>query len=81
MDNNGNFTLEILVVGMIILMILGIISVASEISQEKISKSVENNNIEKAISEVADTLINDPGSPINWEDFKSKRVGLSLIHI
>ena len=74
MDNNGNFTLEILVVGMIILMILGIISVASEISQEKISKSVENNNIEKAISEVADTLINDPGSPINWEDFKSKRV-------
>ena len=40
MDNNGNFTLEILVVGMIILMILGIISVASEISQEKISKSI-----------------------------------------
>ena len=80
MDNNGNFTLEILVVGMIILMILGIISVASEISQEKISKSVENNNIEKAISEVADTLINDPGSPINWEDFKSKRVGLAIIN-
>ena len=46
MDNNGNFTLEILVVGMIIILILGIISVASEISQEKISKSVENNNID-----------------------------------
>ena len=45
MDNNGNFTLEILVVGMIIILILGIISVASEVSQEKISKSVENNNI------------------------------------
>ncbi|WP_407424453.1 hypothetical protein [Methanobrevibacter sp.] len=80
MDNNGNFTLEILVVGMIIILILGIISVASEISQEKISKSVENNNIEKTISEVADSLINDPGMPINWEDFKSKRVGLAIIN-
>lgn len=80
MDNNGNFTLEILVVGMIIILILGIISVASEVSQEKISKSVENNNIEKTISEVADSLINDPGIPINWEDFKSKRVGLAIIN-
>lgn len=80
MDNKGNFTLEILVVGMIIILILGIISVASEISQEKISKSVENNNIEKTISEVADSLINDPGIPINWEDFKSKRVGLAIIN-
>lgn len=81
MDNNGNFTLEILVVGMIIILILGIISFASEISQEKISKSVENNNIEKTISEVVDTLINDPGTPINWEDFKSQRVGLAIINV
>ncbi len=81
MDNNENFTLEILVVGMIIILILGIISFASEISQEKISKSVENNNIEKTISEVVDTLINDPGTPINWEDFKSQRVGLAIINV
>ena len=80
MDNKGNFTLEIVVVGMIILLTLGIIAFASEVSQEKISKSVENNNIEKTISEVADSLINDPGTPINWEDFKSKRVGLAIIN-
>lgn len=80
MDNRGNFTLEIVVVGIIILMILGIISLATELSQEKISKGVENNNIEKTITEVADTLINDPGTPINWEDFKSKRVGLAIIN-
>ena len=80
MDNNGNFTLEILVVGMIVIMILGIISVASEVSQEKISKSAESGNIEKTISEVADILINDPGTPINWEDYKSKRVGLAIIN-
>ena len=80
MDDNGNFTLEIVVVGMIILLILGITALATEISQEKISKSVENNNIEKTISEVADTLINDPGTPINWEDYKSIRVGLAIIN-
>ena len=80
MDNKGNFTLEIVVVGIIILLILGITSFVSEVSQEKISKSVESNNIEKTINEVADTLINDPGTPINWEDFKSKRVGLAIIN-
>ncbi|MBR6025071.1 MAG: hypothetical protein IK044_09000 [Methanobrevibacter sp.] len=80
MDNNGNFTLEIVVVGIMILLILGITSFVSEVSQEKISKSVENNNIEKTINEVADSLINDPGMPINWEDFKSKRVGLAIIN-
>lgn len=80
MDNKGNFTLEIVVVGIIILLGLGITSFVSEVSQEKISKSVEENNIEKTINEVADNLINDPGTPINWEDFKSKRVGLAIIN-
>lgn len=80
MDNNGNFTLEIVIVGMIILLILGITALANELSQEKISKSAENNNIEKTISEVADTLINDPGTPINWEDYKSIRVGLAIVN-
>ena len=75
MDNKGNFTLEIVVVGIIILLALGITSFVSEVSQEKISKSVEENNIEKTINEVADNLINDPGTPINWEDFKSKNEG------
>ena len=79
MDNKGNFTLEIVVVGIVILLILGITSLASEISQEKISKNVENSNIEKTINEVVDTLINDPGTPINWEDFKPKRIGLAII--
>ena len=80
MDNKGNFTLEIVVVGIMILLILGITSFVSEVSQEKISKSVEENNIEKTINEVADSLINDPGIPINWEDFKSKRVGLAIVN-
>ena len=80
MDNRGNFTLEIVVVGIIILLVLGIIALSSEMSHEKISKSVESSNIEKYIEEVADSLINDPGTPINWEDFKPKRVGLAIIN-
>lgn len=79
-DNRGNFTLEIIVVAMIILLILGVVTLATELSEEKISKSTESNNIEKTLSEVCDSLINNPGIPINWEDFKSKRVGLAIIN-
>lgn len=80
MDNKGNFTLEIVVAGMIIILILGIISLASEVSEEKISKTVENNNIEKTLSEIADSLINDPGKPIVWENYKPSRIGLAIIN-
>ena len=80
MDNRANITLEIMVLGIFILLILGIISFATEISSEKISKSVENNNIEKTITETADYLINNPGIPPNWDDFKSKRVGLAIVN-
>ena len=57
MDNKGNFTLEIVVVGIVILLILGITSLASEISQEKISKNVENSNIEKTINDEEDEIL------------------------
>ncbi len=80
MDNRGNFTLEIVVVGIIILLMLGIILATTELSDEKISKSVESNNIEKTITEVCDSLINDAGTPINWEDFKAKRIGLATVN-
>lgn len=80
MDNRGNITFEIMVVALIILLILGIIAFASEVASEKISKSVENNNIEKTITETADYLINNPGIPPNWDDFKSKRVGLAIFN-
>ena len=80
MDNRGNFTLEILVVAIVIILILGIIALATEISSEKISKGIETDNIEKTINEVCDSLINDPGVPQNWEDFEAKRVGLAIVN-
>lgn len=79
LDNRGNFTLEILVVAIIILLILGVLAITIELSTEKISKSVESNNIEKTITETCDYLINNPGIPKNWDDFKSKRIGLAII--
>ena len=79
-DNRGNFTLEIVVVAIIILLILGVIALSSELSNEKISKSVENNNIEKTITETCDYLINNPGIPKNWDDYKSKRIGLAIVN-
>ena len=80
MDSRGNFTLEIVVIGIIIVLILGMISFAFEASGDKLSKSVENQNIEKIISESCDNLINNPGIPQNWEDFKAKRVGLAIVN-
>ena len=80
MDSRGNFTLEIVVTGIIIVLILGMISFALEASGDKLSKSVENQNIEKIISESCDNLINNPGIPQNWEDFKAKRVGLAIVN-
>lgn len=79
LDNHGNFTLEILVVAIIILLILGVLAIAIELSTEKISKSVESNNIEKTITETCDYLINNPGIPKNWDDYKSKIIGLAII--
>ncbi len=80
MDNKGNFTLEIMVVLIIIILILGIIAFATEGSLEKISNNVENNNIEKTINEITDNLINNPGVPNNWEEFKPNTVGLAIVN-
>ncbi len=80
MDNRGNFTLEIMVALIIIIAILGIIAFATQNSLEKLSNNVESDNVEKMLNEVADSLINNPGIPNNWEDFKAKRMGLAIVN-
>ena len=80
MDNRGNFTLEIMVVLIIIILILGIIAFSTESSLEKISNNVENNNIEKTVNEIADNLINNPGVPNNWEEYKPNTIGLAIVN-
>lgn len=80
MDNRANNTLEILVVGFIIILILGLITYSSEMVEERLSKNVENKNIEEILTQTCEYLINNPGDPINWENYKSKRVGLAIVN-
>ena len=78
MDKKGNFTLEIIASLIIILIIIESISIASEITSQKITKNVENENIEVLLNEFIDNLINNPGS-YNWQDYGYGNVGSSKI--
>mgnify|MGYP000081679941 FL=1 len=77
MDKKGNFTLEIIASLIIILIIIESISIASEITSQKITKNVENENIEVLLNEFIDNLINNPGS-YNWQDYGYGNVGLAI---
>lgn len=77
MDKKGNFTLEIIVLLIIILMIIGVISIVSENTSQKITRSVENENIENILNEFIDNLINNPGSK-HWQNYEYKNIGLAI---
>ena len=80
MDCRGNITIEIAVVLIIILMIVGIILSINEISTQKIVKQGENEHIETFIEETVVNLINNPGTPNNWEVNKKGTPGLAIIN-
>lgn len=80
MDCRGNITIEIAVVLIIILMIVGIILSINEISTQKIVKQSENEHIETFIEETVVNLINNPGTPNNWEVNKKGTPGLAIIN-
>lgn len=80
MDNRGSSTIEIAVILIIILMIFGVIMSSIEKTENKITKTQETNNMEKLISEVVDNLINNPGSPNNWEEYGKGTPGLAIIN-
>ena len=75
-----NSTFETAIVIMIILLIFGVITQSSENATDKIVKAQEVNNVEKMLSEVADYLINSPGDPENWNEYKAKTPGLSIVN-
>ena len=80
MDNRGSSTIEITVILIIILMIFGVILSSIENSENKLTKTQETNNMEKLISEVVDNLINNPGTPNNWEEYGKGSPGLAIIN-
>ncbi len=80
MDNRGNMAVEVAIVLIITLMITGIVLNASELLTNKAITAIEKENTEMLISEVVDNLINNPGTPDNWEKYGKGTPGLAIIN-
>ena len=80
MDNRGNMSLEIGIVLIVILMITGVVLNFSEIMTQKTISSSEIENMESLVGEVVDNLINNPGTPNNWEKYERGTPGLAIIN-
>lgn len=72
--------IEITIILIVILMIFAVILNTIENTSEKIIKTQETNNMEKLISEVADNLINNPGKPDNWNEYREGIPGLAIVN-
>ena len=77
MNEKGSVSTEILVVLIVILLIIGITAKFSEITLDKLATSTENENIELLLSQSADNLINNIGTP-NWEKYLVGTPGLAI---
>ena len=80
MDNKGNVTLEIGVIIIILLMVMGIVLSLNEIRTEKIVRQSENEHIQTLLEESVVNLINNPGTPPNWEVNKKGTPGLAIVN-
>ena len=80
MDNKGNISLEIAIILIIILMILGVVLSLSEISTQKVVKQSENEHVETLIGQSVNNLINNPGTPEDWEVHKRGTPGLAIVN-
>ncbi len=77
MDNRGNSIVEITIVLIVIVMIFGVVINSEELTTQKVSNMVENQNIETKLAEVIDYLINNPGEN-NWLEYK-RIPGLAIV--
>lgn len=80
MDNRGNIVIEVAIVLTVILMIAGIVLNLSENVTQKAVKTSERENTQILISEVIDNLINNPGVPENWNEYKKGTPGLAIVN-
>lgn len=76
MDN----AIEIMVAVVIIIMITGIFLASFEDACERIVSLNERENANHLVSEIADGLINNPGSPDNWHEIGKGKPGLAIIN-
>lgn len=72
--------LEISIILIIILLIFGAILNSVENTAEKIVNVEEQENMEKMVFQVCDNLINNPGTPDNWQEHEKGTPGLAIIN-
>lgn len=72
--------LEVSIILIFILLIFGVILTSVENSAEKVIKAEEVNNMEKTLSEFVDNLINNPGTPENWNEHGRGTPGLAIVN-
>ena len=70
--------IEIGIILILIVMIFGIVLSNVEDTTQKVIKAQEINNMEKLTSEVLDNLINNPGVPENWNEYREGTPGLAI---
>lgn len=63
-----------------ILLIFGVVLTATENSTDKVVKATETNNMENMVCEVVDNLINNPGTPDNWNEYGKGTPGLAIVN-
>ena len=72
--------IEIGIMLIVILMIFGVVLSHVEDATHKVINAQETNNMEKLTSEVLDHLINNPGVPDNWNEYREGTPGLAIIN-
>ncbi len=80
MDNKGSMTIEITVILLIILLILGAVLTSFENLNDKLIKIQEKEHVELLVSEIADNLINNPGTPDKWFEYGKGTPGLAIVN-
>ena len=80
MDSNGNITIELTLVLIMILLAVGILLSFSEMSTQKIVKQTEKEHVETLANRAVDNLINSPGNPNDWEKNAKGTPGLAIIN-
>ncbi|WP_409200121.1 hypothetical protein [Methanobrevibacter sp. DSM 116169] len=83
-DNKGSFFAFDLIIGIFIFIIaIALINNLTSDINEKVSDNLEDNHLEKISIEAIDNLINNPGSPNNWENltnYNNVLTGLAIIN-
>lgn len=83
MDEKGFSSVEIFVVLILLLLAIGVILEFTQKSSETLSTAISEGNLEKITTETCDNLINNPGSPKNWNELRQKEnviVGLAILN-